>query len=435
MLARIAQRARARPLHFASRHASSAPRGGGDSELASTAAKRRVVVGISGGVDSSVAALLLKQSGQFDEVVGVFMQNWDPGDEAGDSYTCPIAEDYKYAREVCEQLDIELHAVNFVQEYWNEVFEPYLTGFRRGTPNPDIFCNREIKFKCFRKHVEERFGKDTHLATGHYASLRRDEADPNALPLLVKAVDPIKDQTYFLCGVPGEALRRVHFPLGHLHKTRVREIAAEAGLCTASKKDSVGICFVGKRKFGDFIEEYIEPVGGDFVNEDGVHLGTHSNVHAFTHGQRAPISGAASKMYVARKDIATGRILVVDNPRHPLLLAQALRIHRSALYWVNGEAPGPLGENPGKSTLSCMCKVRYRTQDVPVTLRFTDASCEWLEVRFENAAGSATSQQVAAFYLGDVCLGGGVIHEVQSLAGEDADCTSTTPEMAASTRL
>jgi len=389
---------------------------------------RRVVVGISGGVDSSVTAMLLKQSGEFDEVVGVFMQNWDSGDETGDSFACPIAQDYKYAKDVCKQIGIPLYTVNFVQEYWNEVFEPYLKRFRKGTPNPDVFCNREIKFKCFRKFVEDRFGSDTHLATGHYASLRKDPNDPEGPPQLIKAEDPNKDQTYFLCGVPGEALRRVHFPLGNMHKTQVRELATEAGLCTAEKKDSVGICFVGKRKFADFIEEYIEPVAGVFVDETGIVRGEHNNVHAFTLGQRAPISGAAKKMYVARKDHETGEILVVDNPEHATLKATGLRLHRNALYWIKGTAPTALLEKPGQSEYECNCKVRYRTADVPVTLRFTDDSCEWLDVTFAEPTLSATPQQIAAFYTrsgdpvgDDVCLGGGIIQEVLSVADQEVE--------------
>mgnify|MGYP000344648917 CR=1 FL=1 len=248
---------------------------------ATSSAPKKVFVGISGGVDSSVAALLLKRQGY--DVVGVHMTNWDPSDEVGEQ-VCTNTEDRKYAKEVCEQIGIPLIEENFVQAYWNEVFEPLLEAYSRGvTPNPDTACNSQIKFGHFLERCKAR-GAD-FIATGHYASVRQtDPADDSTIELLC-GTDATKDQAYFLCRVPGAALKQALFPLATLSKREVRTIAKENGLCTADKKDSYGICFVGKRKFPEFLSQYIDLQPGDFVDPSGKVLGEHGGVQLFTNGE------------------------------------------------------------------------------------------------------------------------------------------------------
>jgi len=354
---------------------------------------------MSGGVDSSVSALLLKK--QYSEVIGVFMQNWDPGDESGDSYTCPIAEDYKYAKTVSDELDIPLHKVDFVQDYWNKVFEPFIAKFQQGgTPNPDVFCNKEIKFKTFAEFVRKEFGEDSHIATGHYANLRPDD---NGNPLLIKAKDQTKDQTYFLSAVASNDFRNVVFPVGNMLKTDVRLLAKEAGLSSAAKKDSVGICFVGKRKFSDFISEYVEPLPGRLIGVNGEDYGSHESVHHFTIGQNAKLSGMSEKMYVSHKDMTTGNLTVVLGAEHPALYYKGFTV--AHMYWVARSLPEQLLI---EGVLECECKIRHRQEPMMARVRLDG---DIYVVDLPNTGKAITSQQVCAFYIGDVCLGGGVIHE------------------------
>jgi tRNA U34 2-thiouridine synthase MnmA/TrmU len=386
--------------------------------MAARRVARRAVVGVSGGVDSSVSALLLKRSGLFDEVVGVFMRNWEPADESGDSYTCPLAQDAKDAQRVCAQVGIPFMQVDFVREYWSRVFEPYLARFAQGgTPNPDVFCNREIKFNCFKAFARDQFGVEAWLATGHYARLRHAEGarvaggagvgglqlcEPDASlapPQLLRGTDPGKDQSYFLSAVPGEALRNVLFPVGAMLKSEVRRVAERAGLATADKKDSVGICFVGKRRFPEFIQEYMDPLPGQFVLQDGTVLGAHEGVHLFTVGQRARIAGRAKAMFVAAKDPEARTITVVPGADHPALRRSALQVRAGQMFWVAGAAPG--------RDFRAECAVRYRSPARPCTVLVHDGGdVEVLFDRFENAI---SPMQLAALYQGELCLGSGLI--------------------------
>mmetsp|Transcript_8737 Transcript_8737/g.14157 ORF Transcript_8737/g.14157 Transcript_8737/m.14157 type:complete len:371 (+) Transcript_8737:37-1149(+) len=363
---------------------------------------RRCVVGMSGGVDSSVAAHLLKSQNQFQEVIAVFMKNWDYGDEFGEANPCPIDEDYKYASQVCDEIGIKLHRVDFVQDYWNKVFEPYLDSFNYGTPNPDIFCNKEIKFKSFKNFVAKEFGNDCWLATGHYARLRHR---PGCVPELLKGRDPLKDQSYFLSAVAGEDFRNVLFPVGELEKTQVREIASRVNLCTAKKKDSVGICFIGKRNFGDFIGEYIDPLPGRFKSADGkTDYGEHPGIHKLTIGQKARIQGVSHRFYVLSKCYETNTIYVGQED-DPMLFSKSCKIPVEKMFWVAGSAPGCL-LNGG--SFDCSIQTRYRNSPNNCTLTLED---QHLHVHFHQPEKSLSPMQIGAFYVGDVCLGGGIMTE------------------------
>uniref|UniRef100_A0A7S3LGT0 tRNA-5-taurinomethyluridine 2-sulfurtransferase n=1 Tax=Aplanochytrium stocchinoi TaxID=215587 RepID=A0A7S3LGT0_9STRA len=369
---------------------------------------KTVVVGISGGVDSSVSALLLKQQG-FKNVVGVFMRNWDPQDESGELDTCPISEDFKVAEKVCKQLNIPLHEATFIGQYWTEVFEPYIEILKSGgTPNPDIFCNMEIKFKAFFHYVNQKFGSDALVATGHYARLGKSSKDFS--PLLLNSVDSTKDQTYFLCGVGSRALSRVIFPLGSLYKTQVRSLAKSHGLCTAEKKDSVGICFVGKRKFTDFIGNYLDENPGNIVSVDDTKItfGRHSGLFRYTIGQGAKVSGLKKKLFVTGKDPKTNNLFVCEGEDNPALFSKGLYVNPKFMYWVDGEPPRDFCFT---GTLRLKCKVRYRQASVWCTLHFENSSTEnrRLVVIFDEPEKAVTPMQVVAFYRGDVCLGGGLI--------------------------
>nr|XP_012225785.1 PREDICTED: mitochondrial tRNA-specific 2-thiouridylase 1 isoform X2 [Linepithema humile] len=297
---------------------------------------KNVVVGISGGVDSAVTALLLKNKGF--NVIGVFMKNWDIRDETGN---CMVEKDYNDAQWICNKLKIPLVQVDFVKEYWNEVFsdlvEKYQTGY---TPNPDILCNKNIKFNKFFHFARKKFQADA-IATGHYAKtsfgsyLENYEADTNVH--LLQARDSNKDQTFFLHQIPQQTLRCCMFPLGNYLKSHVKTIAKEAGLYQiAQKKESMGICFVGKREFQDFISEYIHDKPGDYVDLDsGLVIGKHNGIHKWTIGQRCKISGCLKPYYVFNKDQETNTILVVSGTTHPALYSDSLITQD--VYWMNEE--------------------------------------------------------------------------------------------------
>ena len=357
----------------------------------------RVVVGMSGGVDSSVAAYLLQRNGY--EIQGVFMKNWQ---ETDPEFPCTAAEDARDALSVCENLGIELDAVDFSREYWQRVFAYFLDEFRRGrTPNPDILCNKEIKFKAFLDHALAQ-GAD-YIATGHYARIRENDGCYQ----LLKARDASKDQTYFLYTLGQEQLSRSLFPVGELQKSEVRRIAAEQDFSNAAKKDSTGICFIGERDFNKFLSRYLPTQSGEIRTPDGECIGRHNGLMYYTLGQRKGIgiggrkASAEMPWYVVDKDMASNTLIVAQGHDHPLLFSRGLTA--VALHWVAGEALG--------LPLSCQAKTRYRQSDQRCLLsRIGENS---YSVEFEQAQRAVTPGQSVVFYDGDICLGGGVIEQIQ----------------------
>jgi len=355
---------------------------------------RRVILGLSGGVDSAVAALLLKQQGA--DVHALHMTNWE--DDAG---YCTAARDLQDARQVCEQLEIPLHHVNFAREYRERVFHYFLEEYRAGrTPNPDVLCNREIKFGAFRDYAM-RLGADL-IATGHYARIRAGHAGIE----LHKARDGNKDQSYFLHAVPQSALEETVFPLGDLQKPDVRRIAREHGLAPFDKKDSTGICFIGERPFRDFLASYLPAQPGPMRSAEGELLGEHLGLMYYTLGQRQGlgIGGRADTggepWYVAAKDTRTNTLTVVQG-EHPLLYSAS--IIASEPTWI-GAAPREIRAG---GALRCAVKLRYRQADQACSVR--QAAHGRLEVRFERHQRAVAPGQYAVFYEGDRCLGGAVI--------------------------
>ncbi|HEY6641176.1 tRNA 2-thiouridine(34) synthase MnmA [Povalibacter sp.] len=354
-----------------------------------------VIVGMSGGVDSSVAAWLLLQQGY--EVQGLFMSNWD---EDEDGY-CTAAADFQDARAVCEQLGIPLHKVSFAGEYRERVFAYFLEEYRAGrTPNPDVLCNREIKFGvCF--DYARRLGADW-VATGHYARVAHGER-----VRLLKGIDPQKDQSYFLHAMPSASLARTLFPIGDKHKDEIRQIARDLTLPVFDKKDSTGICFIGERPFAEFLSKYLPAQPGDIESPDGRKLGRHQGLMYYTLGQRQGlrIGGQAhaseAPWYVAGKDLRRNVLLAVQGHDHPAMLSSSLIA--SQMQWVAGEPPALQFE--------CATKVRYRQADQACRVRVIDRST--IEIRFESAQRAVTAGQYAVLYSGDECLGGGVIESTE----------------------
>ena len=355
---------------------------------------KRVIVGMSGGVDSSVSALLLQQQGY--QVEGLFMKNWEEDD--GTEY-CTARQDLADARAVCDRLGIRLHTANFASEYWDNVFEHFLAEYRAGrTPNPDILCNREIKFKAFLDYAL-MLGADL-IATGHY--VRRRDSDGQTL--LLEGLDPNKDQSYFLHAVGGTQLARTLFPVGELEKPEVRAIAEAAGLATARKKDSTGICFIGERRFRDFLAQYLPARPGHIETTDGQIIGQHQGLMYHTIGQRQGLGIGGQKTadeapwYVLAKDLERNVLVVGQHNDHPWLFSSALTV--SEIYWVN-----PVDPNPPRNLKA---KVRYRQADQPCLLRKTP---EGYRVEFKVPQRAVTTGQSVVFYEGDTCLGGGVIEQ------------------------
>ena len=350
----------------------------------------RVVVGMSGGVDSSVTALLLKEQGY--DVIGIFMKNWDDTDENG---VCTATEDYKDVAKVAAQIGIPYYSVNFEKEYWDRVFEYFLAEYRAGrTPNPDVMCNKEIKFKAFLDYAMD-LGAD-YVATGHYAQVTRDE---NGVVHMLRGVDNNKDQTYFLSQLSQEQLSKTMFPLGGMEKSEVRAIAERAGLATAKKKDSTGICFIGEKNFKQFLSNYLPAKKGNMVTLDGEVKGQHAGLMYYTIGQRQGlgIGGGGDSQepwFVVGKDLATNTLYVGQGFHHPALYATSL--DASQIHFTTNE--------PMPKEFKCTAKFRYRQQDVPVTVRLLDDNRA--EVVFDEPVRAITPGQAVVFYDGMECLGG-----------------------------
>lgn len=366
-------------------------------------ADTRVVVGMSGGVDSSVTALLLKQQGY--DVIGIFMKNWDDTDEFGH---CTAEEDAEDVRRVCDQIGIPYYTVNFERQYYDKVFTYFLEEYKRGrTPNPDVMCNREIKFGDFLKKAVEL--NADYLATGHYARVVRD-ADGTSR--LLRGVDGNKDQTYFLSALNQEQLAKAMFPIGHLPKPEVRRIAEEAGLYTAKKKDSTGVCFIGERNFKEFLSGYLPAKSGDMVDiRTGEVKGRHDGLMYYTLGQRQGLgiggSGTGEPWFVADKDLERNILYVVQGDNHPSLYSDSLTA--SGLNWIVPR----LSDEP----LRCTAKFRYRQPDQGVTVH-PQADGTALIV-FDQPQKAVTPGQAVVLYVGEECLGGGtidIVHKVQAAA-------------------
>ncbi|XP_043218226.1 mitochondrial tRNA-specific 2-thiouridylase 1-like isoform X1 [Amphibalanus amphitrite] len=367
---------------------------------------KRVVCAMSGGVDSSVAALLLKQKGY--EVLGFFMRNWDIRDEQG---VCKADQDAEDAAWVCKKLQIPFQEVNFVKEYWNDVFSEMIRDYESGiTPNPDILCNRHIKFTALLEHARHTVGADA-LATGHYARTSAGEFATEysgQQVRLLKAVDRLKDQTFFLSQVPQKALRRTIFPLGEFTKGVVKKIASSAGLeRIAARKESMGICFIGKRNFSEFIAQYVDPRPGNFVDlETREVVGRHNGVHQWTVGQRCNIAGLARAYFVAEKLTDSGDILVAPGHDHPALYSST--VHAGQPHWIHS----PPEDFYGRGMLECEFKFQHTESLVPcvVTSRthnpwHRSPSKNDLTVSLANPLRALTPGQFAVFYRGDECLG------------------------------
>jgi len=363
----------------------------------SSNAQTRVVVGMSGGVDSSVTALLLKEQGY--DVIGMFMKNWDDTDEFG---RCTAEEDAEDVRRVCAQIGIPCYTVNFEKEYSEKVFAYFLDEYRKGrTPNPDVMCNREIKFGEFLQKALE-LGAD-YIATGHYARIGRRDGKLT----LLRGADPGKDQTYFLNALNQYQLSKAMFPIGRLTKPEVRAIAHRAGLATAGKKDSTGVCFIGERNFKEFLSRYLPAQPGEIRTFDGEVKGRHDGLMYYTLGQRQGLgiggSGTGEPWFVAAKDLENNILYVVQGANDPRLFSESLTA--TDVNWISGEAP-PDG-------FRCTAKFRYRQPDQGVTIHHRpDGTCL---VTFDRPQKAITPGQAVVFYDGEICLGGGIIDKAHAL--------------------
>lgn len=352
----------------------------------------RVVIGMSGGVDSSVAALLLKEQGY--DVIGIFMKNWDDTDENG---VCTATEDYNDVIEVCNQIGIPYYAVNFEKQYWDKVFTYFLDEYRAGrTPNPDVMCNKEIKFKAFLEHAIA-LGAD-YVATGHYARVAYMAGEYKML----RGVDDNKDQTYFLNQLSQEQLSKTMFPLGELKKPQIREMATEAGLATAAKKDSTGICFIGERNFKDFLSNYLPAQPGVMQTLSGEVKGKHDGLMYYTIGQRhgLGIGGNGDPWFAVGKNLKEN-ILYVDQGFHNELL-YGDEVIATNIGWVSNEAK--------EKEFKCTAKFRYRQEDNKVTVQIVDENT--VRILCDEPIRAITPGQAVVFYDGDECLGGATIDEV-----------------------
>jgi tRNA-uridine 2-sulfurtransferase len=352
-----------------------------------------VIVGMSGGVDSAVAALLLRDAGY--TVQGLFMSNWE---EDADSY-CTAATDFQDARRICETLGMALHRVSFAAQYRERVFKHFLSEYAAGrTPNPDVLCNREIKFGVCLDYMHRLGG--AWIATGHYARIGGTEAQPQ----LLKAADTSKDQSYFLHNVPASALAQTLFPIGGLRKAQVRQMAHAAGLPVFDKPDSTGICFIGERPFQEFLSQHLHTEPGPIETAEGLIIGEHRGLALYTLGQRQGLKvggragAAAAPWYVADKDLPRNALIVVQDQDHPLLLSDAFEVE--AMHWIS-PSDGP------PEVLDCAVKTRYRQNDLQCCVR-AGAENSW-HVTLQQRARAVTPGQYAVFYRGEECLGGGII--------------------------
>ncbi|XP_026480090.1 mitochondrial tRNA-specific 2-thiouridylase 1-like [Ctenocephalides felis] len=361
---------------------------------------KKVVVGVSGGVDSAVTALLLKQKGY--DVQGVFMKNWDTGEETG---VCTTSKDLEDAKWMCDQIKIPFREVNYVKHYWNDVFSHLVSGYQKGlTPNPDILCNRNVKFNHFLNYALNDLQADA-VATGHYARTTfgpyLENYQPDTDVHLLEAFDKTKCQAFFLCGIRQKSLRRIMFPLGELRKVDVKEIARNSGLVRlAKKKESMGICFIGKRHFQDFIAEYVNHIPGNFIDVDtGKVVGTHNGIHMWTIGQRTNLSGF-SKAYFILKKISPD-ILVAAGTDHPRLHTKFVLSHEP--NWICHE-PLELTKN---KILECYFRFQHTKPLIPC--RIVKYSVNKLFIMLEKSARAITPGQYAVFYKDGECLGGAQI--------------------------
>ncbi|MBR0573414.1 MULTISPECIES: tRNA 2-thiouridine(34) synthase MnmA [Pasteurellaceae] len=359
-------------------------------------ATKKVICGMSGGVDSSVSAFILQQQGY--QVEGLFMKNWEEDD---DTDYCTAAADLADAQAVCDKLGIKLHKINFAAEYWDNVFEHFLSEYKAGrTPNPDILCNKEIKFKAFLEYAAEDLGAD-YIATGHYVRRRDLEGQSQ----LLRGLDSNKDQSYFLYTLSKDQVAQSLFPVGELEKPIVRQIAEDLGLVTAEKKDSTGICFIGERKFKDFLARYLPAQVGNIKTIDGEVIGQHQGLMYHTLGQRKGlgIGGLKNKSeepwYVVEKDLINNELIVAQGHDNSALLSTGLIAQQ--LHWVDRQ--------PIRKNLRCTVKTRYRQTDVACEIQPIDD--DTIKVIFDEPQIAVTPGQSAVFYLDEICLGGGVIEE------------------------
>lgn len=367
---------------------------------------KHVVVGVSGGVDSSLSAALLKEAGM--KVTALFMKNWEEDDT--DSY-CSAAQDRNDAQQVCDTLGIELKTINFAAEYWDRVFENFLSEYRAGrTPNPDILCNKEIKFKAFLDYALEDLNAD-FIATGHYC-LRSFDHGIDGPAHLLRGLDKNKDQSYFLHAIGPNKLHKVLFPVGHIEKPLVRAMAEERGLVTARKKDSTGICFIGEKRFGQFLHQYLPDAStpGPIISTENKVVGEHPGLMYCTIGQRKGLhiggsaEGTGEAWYVVDKDMSRNALIVAQGHNHPALYSKGL--WASADTWIVQKPETPL---------KCTCKVRYRQPDVKCTLECVEHSLNgealrpMLKVTFDDPVSAVAPGQSVVFYLGQDCLGGAII--------------------------
>lgn len=353
--------------------------------------KKRVILGMSGGVDSSVSALLLKEAGY--EVISVFMKNWDEKNENGE---CMATADSDDARKVANQLGIPYYTVNFEKEYWDNVFRYFLEEYKKGrTPNPDVMCNQEIKFNAFLNYAL-KLDAD-FIAMGHYAQVEKR----GDYYYLLRGRDQNKDQSYFLSMIGQDALSKVIFPIGHLDKEEVRRLAKENNLYTANKKDSTGICFIGERNFNEFLDKYLLAKEGDILDIDDKKIGRHSGLMHYTLGQRRGLGisgqGTGEPWFVVAKDLENNTLYAVQGENHPALYSTSLI----------GEPPSWVLGNSPKMPLKCTAKFRYRQQDIPVTVDILQDGN--LHITYDYPVKAVTPGQVAVLYQDEVCLGGAVI--------------------------
>ncbi|MDH3002856.1 tRNA 2-thiouridine(34) synthase MnmA [Pasteurella multocida] len=356
--------------------------------------KKKVICGMSGGVDSSVSAFILQQQGY--QIEGLFMKNWEEDD---DTDYCTAAADLADAQAVCDKLGIKLHKINFAAEYWDNVFEHFLQEYKAGrTPNPDILCNKEIKFKAFLDYAAEDLGAD-YIATGHY--VRRGEKDEQCQ--LLRGLDNNKDQSYFLYTLSKDQVAQSLFPVGEIEKPIVRAIAEDLGLATAKKKDSTGICFIGERKFKDFLARYLPAQPGEIRTVEGKVVGRHDGLMYHTLGQRKGLGIGGVKgmgedpFYVVEKDLVNNVLVVAQGHDNSALLSSGLIA--SQLHWVDRQ--------PIRQSVRCTVKTRYRQEDIPCEIQ--PINDETIRVVFDEPQIAVTPGQSAVFYQGEICLGGGVI--------------------------